>query len=379
MTGSSADQSLELSALDGTNPLGFLAALGTLAAARTRETEARLRWKLTAGWIPVIERIATFDPRKFSEMVADALRGRPVSDSDEQARAEAEQAFAQTKKAVERASADVRRRGLRGEERRAAIETLVHDRDQKRAEWLRALTKAVPRPELAVGKHIDCTADEYREHATALASTAGVADREQVDLMASFGSDASVEKSGRISGTPFCFVTGSGHQYFLDTVRQLVEKVQPERVHEALFEPWRYLDERMSLRWDPIEARRYALMDRDPTAPGNEARTVWMANLLAYRALVLFPSAPSSRRLATTGWAQFDDGPAFTWPIWEAPADLETIRSLLESTELTAPHPNPSALRARGIAAAFRARRIKVGEGRNFKINFGPARAVLGS
>src|SRR5262249_581174 len=144
---------------------------------------------------------------------------------------------------------------------------------------------------------------EYREHATSLVEDSVVADRGPLDLLAAFASDAYVDKSGRVVATPFCFITGSGHQFFLDTVRQLMSKVAAERVKSVLFEPWTYSDEKLSLRWDPVEDRRYALMDRDPTASDNKSRTVWMANLLAYRALALFPSAPGSRRLETVGWS----------------------------------------------------------------------------
>ena len=72
------------------------------------------------------------------------------------------------------------------------------------------------------------------------------------------------------------------------------------------------------MRWDPAEDRRYALLDRDPTATGNKPRTVWIANLLAYHALAWFPSAPTARGLLTTGWDR--SGEAFTWPLWQVPA-----------------------------------------------------------
>jgi hypothetical protein len=193
-----------------------------------------------------------------------------------------------------------------------------------------------------------------------------------LDLLAVFASDACVEKSGRVAATPFCFITGSGHQYFLDTVRQLMKEVTAERVRSALFEPWTYADEKLSLRWDPMEARRYALMDIDPGPLG--ARTVWMANLLAYRALALFPSAPGWRGLETTGWS--GPGEFFTWPVWEHPADPGTIRSQMLLPDLVAEIPDRSVLRARGVVAIFRSRRIKVGSGANYKINFSPALGV---
>jgi hypothetical protein len=151
-----------------------------------------------------------------------------------------------------------------------------------------------------------------------------------------------------------------------------MKEVTAERVRSVLFEPWTYSDEKLSLRWDPIEDRRYALMDRYPTASDNKSRTVWMANLLAYRALALFTSAPGGRRLETTGWS--GRGELFTWPVWEHPADPDTIRSQMLLPDLGIP--DRSVLRARGVVAIFRSRRIKVGSGANFKINFGPVRGV---
>src|SRR5438132_7386519 len=106
---------------------------------------------------------------------------------------------------------------------------------------------------------------------------------------------------------------------------------------QTLFEPWGYREEKLSMRWDPVEDRRYALMDRDPTASDNKSRTVWMANLLAYRSLVLFPSAPTRKGLGATAWNRVDNATIFTWPIWEQPADPDSIRSLLQLSELSAP------------------------------------------
>ncbi len=130
------------------------------------------------------------------------------------------------------------------------------------------------------------------------------------------------------------------------------------------------------MRWDPLEGRRYTLMDRDPTASDNKSRTIWMAKLLAYRALAPFPSAPRSRFLSATAWEGQDDDKTFTWPMWEFAASPDVIRSLLQLREITLSEPDRSLLRERGIAAAFRARRIKVGVGANYKLNFSPARAV---
>src|SRR5258706_15289188 len=81
--------------------------------------------------------------------------------------------------------------------------------------------------------------------------------------------------------------------------------------------------------WAPIDTRRYALMDRDPTASDNKSTTVWMANLLAYRALSLFPCAPGNRGLLAAGWTENRELGCFTWPLWEPRLRADTIRSLL--------------------------------------------------
>ena len=89
--------------------------------------------------------------------------------------------------------------------------------------------------------------------------------RDALDFLAAFASDGCFDKrTNRVEATPFCFINGSSGQYFLSTVRQLISEVCPERVQATLFSPWTYQDQKLSLRWDPHEDRRYALMDRDP-------------------------------------------------------------------------------------------------------------------
>lgn len=373
---------LLLPGLDGANPLGFLAALGTLAVlCRAGETQARLGWRRTAKWTPYLESVSISEPSALSEKVTEALRGKPPAESAEQQREAAQREFDQAKKALKDKRNEIKSRRLRGNARQEVLEREIRPLEEilsrNRETWLAALKNAVPRPELAIGKHLDCTGEEFRDHAKDFLLEADRRNRESLDLMANFGSDVCVnEKSERIRATWFCFITGSGHQYFLDTVRQLVGEVSRERIQAALFEPWSYQDEKLSMRWDPLEDRRYALMDRDPTAADNKSRTVWMANLLAYLALVLFPSAPVRKGLATTSWSVLDGMPTFTWPIWGPSVGLDTIRSFLQLPKLTEEKPEWSDLRERGIVALFRTRRIQVGNPPLHKINFSPARSL---
>jgi hypothetical protein len=366
---------VKLEALDGTNPLGFLSALGTLVVAHAAgDTGARLAWERRGRWVPVLHGVAVRDAGAVAELVAGALRGREVAPEADQAREEAEKAFNRAAKLVKKKAAEIKARRLKGDERKEALERelvpLEKKRDAARVAWLEALARAAPRHELALGKKVDCTPDEFREHAAAFLAQPDAVTREALDLLAAFGSDAvrkvdRINRTEQIEPTPFCFITGTGHQYFLDTVRQLVQQVTLQKVRETLFEPWTYGDLRLSMRWDPVEDRQYALMDRDPS--GMETRTVWMANLLAYRALVLFPAAARGGRLVATGWAHDDEEGTFSWPLWTIPLGPPVIRTLLQLREIVADPADGAALRARGIAAVYRARRIKVGSGSNYK------------
>lgn len=236
-----------------------------------------------------------------------------------------------------------------------------------RKTWLEALRQSVPQPEFALGKNVDCTESEYRGVIEPLLKGARFNDRESLDLLAPFCSADCLHESprkrtdGKLAPTPFSFISGSGHQDFLDTAALLLQCVSPERVKSTLFAPWMYEDEGLSMRGDPAEDRRYALMDRDPTASDNKPHTVWMANLLAYRALALFPSAPARHGPATTGWSQEEGETFFTWPLWSHPLDPDSIRSLFLLPEFQLRVPDRIALRARVVEAAFRSRRIKVG------------------
>jgi hypothetical protein len=385
---SSNTHSIELTGVDGTNPLGFLAALGTLVVARAAgESAARLRWTRSRTWTPVLDDLKSADREPFCEGLAGGLRGKVVSPEADEKRDEADKAHKQAGTAVTNEMKKIKTEKLKGEDRKKAIEERVRPleaaADAKRSEWLATLKDAVPRPELALGARIDCTGAEYRDHAAEFTDGGDRTSREAIQYLAAFGTDACLEdgkgdrSQRKIEATPFCFIRGSGHQDFLEFVRQLLENVTPERVSEALFEPWVYCDEGLSMRWDPGEDRRYALMDRDPTASDNKARTVWMANLLAYRSLALFPSAPTRRGLGTTAWTTIQGEKAFTWPLWEFAAAPDTVRTLLQLEELRRARLDRSVLDARGISATFRARRIRFPPtGSSYKLNFSPARAV---
>lgn len=382
---------LALDGLDGANPLGFLAAIGTLVVLHQAGCrESRLAWRRNGlTWRPQLIGLPTDDPPGLAKLLAERLQAASVSEESDQKREEADRRFSQKKKEIKDKRKEIKKLGLRGKEYKEAIEKEIAPMESElkamRRTWLDALRHSVPRPELALGKNIDCTEEEYRGLVEPLLEEARFDKREPLDMLAAFCSTGCLDESpskhkeGKLAPTPFSFLSGSGNQNFLKTAKLLLQgdRVSPERLEATLFAPWTYDDEGLSMRWDPVEDRRYALMDRDPTASDNKPRTVWMANLLAYRALALFPSAPARSGLVTVGWTQRKGAePFFTWPLWSHFLEPDSIRSLFLLPELYDETPNRIALRARGVVTTFRSRRIKVGTGANFKVNFTHAREV---
>ena len=375
---------LELSGLDGSNPLGFLAALGTLAElSADPSTIYRMSWVAASGvWRPRLHTEGPLEASAVATRLAELLRlgtaaGKDAEQLQERLEA-ADKVQMQAKKALKEKRDDIKKRKLRGKERQRAIDEeeqpLVTDYALKRTDWLKLLELASPSLELALGKDPGATPDHFRFTAERIAGQLSPTDRRCGDLLAAFGCEAVFDsKNNRVRTTPFCFVTGSGHQYFLATVVELLNCVNAARINQALFHPAPHSDAKLSMRWDPVEDRRYAMMWSDPTSTGNEAKTNWALNLLAYRGLQLLPSVPLARGVATTGFLKRDNGPEWTWPIWLASIGIDPLRSLLALSELQKEQPSRAVLAACQVAEVFRSARLQVGNPPLHKLNFSPS------
>lgn len=297
---------LTLEGIDGSNPLGFLAAVGTLCSSvRLRlGLDIRLYWQPVSGlWKPIISGIVTSGTQAFSKTLSDSLEK------------------------------------MRGQPALAIADDLVIDFENFRTEAQRAQIYASPR------------------------------DRIDVDFLAAFGNEATRSKEkGRdrnIQDTALRTMSGAGHQHFLGFMRDLIENTREEHLFAALFQNWSYTESGPSLRWDPNDDRRYALRWKEPS--GDPVVTVRGANRLAIEALPLLPTAPLRKKLETTGFTQRRGAGVFwTWPIWTTPIGLDPIRSLLALSELQKESPDRKQLAARGITEIFRSQRLTVGKYRNF-------------
>jgi hypothetical protein len=382
-------QMLELTGLDGANPLGFLAALGALRVAAQVYPGSQMCWIARGKWLPVLKAPGEVSPADAVRELHSHLHRTADPIAAEEA-AQKQEEYQERVKEVKLAEKHIKERKLRGAEReeavRAEVEPLRRKAEAARAEWLRALERAVPVPYLSLGRTLAVTPEEYRHQFAERVShrlhaligegapPANPCVRENADFAAAFGSEACEQPSGRIIPTEFQLITGSGHQFFLGTLRALMEEVTPEKIARALFGPWAYCDARLSFRWDPAEDRRYAYGWANPSDD-----CVWTehgANLLAAMALPLFPAVPIRGRLVTTGFDSEREPATFTWPIWEGLLGPDLVRSLLGLAALQQPVPNRARLRRLGIVEVFRTSKIEVGRPPLSKWNLTPPIAV---
>lgn len=211
----------------------------------------------------------------------------------------------------------------------------------------------------------------FRRYAASAACNANPEDSTHADFAAAFASESVTEtiagKDAIVSDTALRTMSGAGHQHFIGFMQQLVELTNAEHIEKALFAPWRYDDDKPSLRWDPEDDRRYALRWNEPS--GDPIRTVRGANRLAIEALSLLPVMPRSGRLETTGFVTAGSrGTYWTWPIWNCAVNISVVRALLADRRLHACPKNARVLERTGICALFRSQRLTVGKYRNFTV-----------
>lgn len=292
--------------LDGSNPLAFLAALGTLrtlSLALPDET-VTMSWEQQEG---------AWRPRLWCSL---------ASDGD------------------------------------ALIETLKD-----------ILVSAVDRASFAIGDNLNLPTNEFRAHLLKSIQNVETLNNQlariDADFLAAFGSEVVVNDDGTMQDTALRTMSGAGHQHFLKFFRQLVSNTDSDHLRRSLFLKWDYADEGrgMNLRWDPLDDRRYALRWKDPGP--DPVKTMRGANRLAIEAMPLLPTMPTTECLATTAFeGKGSRGVYLVWPLWEAPISIDVLQSLLASVGRLRDDAVASA--ELGIAALYASARITTGKFRNF-------------
>jgi hypothetical protein len=368
-------------AVDGANPLGFLAALGAaqLLAERNGEKgppDVRLSWNEARQ--PVLVAPGVEDGEALIKLLTD-LAVRPAADTTAVKCEKKAQALFEAARRKDRKKRDeIRKRHLPRDQRKAALAAehapLAQETASLRAEWRTARAKAAPDPTVSMGLDLNVKSEEFADHCCDALVLATPASRRWIDFCACFGIDSGNE---RMDATPFALISGSGHQHFLGTAGDLMVACTTDHFRNALFGSWAATDDGSSFRWDPDDDRRYALLADDPTASGNKPKTIWGANRLAFEALRLFPCVRGRAGASTVGWRRYGESEVWRWPLWACNLSLAVISSVLASRDMWRDEPESRRrLRARGVFAVFQTRRIAVGRAPNQKLNFTPSAPV---
>ncbi len=199
------------------------------------------------------------------------------------------------------------------------------------------------------------------------ASQAAPCDHLFADILSGLATDGVGTAEDEVKQTRLCTMSGAGHQHFLGSIRELVECTTQNDLESALFRDWTYSDGRPSMRWDPTDDRRYALRWGDPSNTAkNPIRTVRGANRLAIEALPLLPVFPTSGDAATVGFALRGRRVFWTWPIWSPQVPLDVVRSLLALKELQDDEPPRERLGRLGVVEIYRCERFTWEKYKNF-------------
>lgn len=308
----STTHELVLTGLDGANPLGFLAALGTLRVLDQawHDRAVRLRWDPAGGCRAVLVAKGTLSANEVVDGVRSGLT--PLD-------------------------------GFFPKKLVSAIAKASPKNKKGKPKW--------------EGK-LRLPSADYRTHLKELRDTRDRAWGFAIVWGHEFVTKE-YDKIECIEPTPFDFT--AGNQGFPGMVSNLCSMTEKIDFREALFGPWRYRDSEPSLRWDPLDDRRYALRWTDPTQ--EDVRTVWGANRLAVEGLAFYPSILTATGKRLPGFLEQDAKRTWRWPLWEIPASAVVARTIT----LAASSTSAADLRAMGVTAMFESRIVQpTGYYRNF-------------
>lgn len=124
-----------------------------------------------------------------------------------------------------------------------------------------------------------------------------------------------------------------------------------------------------SLHWEPSEDRRHAYQWHMPSGDPTRKRQGGMlgANRLALEAWPLFPAFASGGRLVTRGFqGSGKDNTFWTWPLWRPPLTKDAVASMLGLLTVREKEFDPRSVRDFGVSAVFHLQRILVNKTPNF-------------
>jgi CRISPR-associated endonuclease/helicase Cas3 len=296
---------LPMSGLEGSNPLAFLAAIGTLVCLDrwSREDGRQPDWvagPVALSWgidgipnVPVLHLAATPQERDFAEYVGGRL-SRTVD-----------------------------------EHPAAAVVRLLED-SQGTPSSIRRISYERPSEE-----------------------------RPALDWLAALGCEVSPDMSSQLRTVR--------SDYMIGNLRSIMKRTMADHLYRAIFLPWDFADalDNQSMHWDPTEDRRHAYQWHMPSCDPTRKKSGGMlgANRLALEAWSLFPSILNGDRAATRGFRGRSSRDTYwTWPLWRNRLTVDSIASLMSLSELQRDPPRLEIAADYGVSTIYQCQRILVGK-----------------
>jgi CRISPR-associated endonuclease/helicase Cas3 len=159
--------------------------------------------------------------------------------------------------------------------------------------------------------------------------------------------------------------------YLMGNLRSIMQRTTAEHLQRSLFAPWDFADalDNQSMHWEPSEDRRHAYQWHMPSGDPTRKKRGGMlgANRLALEAWPLFPSFVDKDRVSTRGFmGNRANNTYWTWPLWRQPLSKDAIASILGLAAMHNKSTDSTAFRSLGVFAVFRLQRILVGKTPNF-------------
>ncbi len=214
----------------------------------------------------------------------------------------------------------------------------------------------------------------------AVRSAATRSDREVADFYSALGSEL-IPLGNKALVKPSALHMTSGNQAFLASIRELARSLDPDApphpksacppsdaFRDAVFANstdggtgWRAADEFSSMGLDPAREAVYAVTATAPTTTG--PRSTRAAVWLAIEAIPLFPVVPLSRALHTRGFNRHDRITTFRWPIWNGALTIDAVRTAIGLPEVVEQEVATERLDQLAIRAIMEAERVTIGQG----------------
>ena len=343
--------------IDGSSPLGILAALGAMRVISFHDPKATMAWDCSATThFPVIETKLTTDAC-LREIRLEALRiaGFPLDYSQRKQEITLEQktlkdkldkaqdAFDKAQATCRRKTADTETRLKREQklqecaDKLKALQEQWHDfqtnplHDVKIWEDEQNIVNACHKvSSILKGNIIKYSPNEFHDMAITVIDSPNLYNNHQEDYFAAFASDGNL-KDGFVARTALSMTNGGHGLCLLKDFKRLLPLFNIPIIESSLLLGNPILSDTSKLNWSPADYNNNALRSTSQEEKTNKTDTVMYA--VAFLGLPAFPCMPGNRELLTTGIVlSITSEPNFSWPIWETPISIQIILSLLKTS-----------------------------------------------